>query len=73
MRDQEKKLRKVKQILANDNSATTHILVPPVKSATTLYQTPAASEKENINLRGCPSQSSKRVRFSNKLGADGKP
>ncbi|XP_021917885.1 kinesin-like protein KIF23 [Zootermopsis nevadensis] len=58
MRDQERKLRKVKQILSKDNSATTCTPVHPTRSATTLYQTPVASDK--TNSRGLQSQSSKR-------------
>ncbi|KDR20500.1 hypothetical protein L798_04887, partial [Zootermopsis nevadensis] len=63
MRDQERKLRKVKQILSKDNSATTCTPVHPTRSATTLYQTPVASDK--TNSRGLQSQSSKRVSVSN--------
>lgn len=73
MRDQEKKLRKVKEILAKDSCASTHTPLQPTKSATTQSQTPVASERYNINTRGLPSQGSKRVCTSNKLVANRKP
>jgi hypothetical protein len=43
-----------------------------VRSATTLYKTSAASEKDNINSRGLPSKNSISSCISNKLEADGR-
>jgi len=61
MRDQENKLRKVKQILAKDSSSSSHTPVQSTRSVTTLYQIPFASETKNINSQVLSSQSSKRV------------
>jgi hypothetical protein len=49
MKNQEEKLRKVKQILRVDSSLSSHAAVHPTRSVATPCQFPVVSETSNVN------------------------